>query len=70
MKSPNKKSPLYNYGRYSSMALQMGIIICIGIFGGFKLDKYLNLKFPAFTIALSIISVVLAIYIVTRDLMK
>ena len=52
------------------MALQMGIIICIGIFSGVKLDKFLNLKFPAFTLILSVISVALAIYIATRGLLK
>ncbi len=48
----------------------MLVIILLGVFGGFKLDQWLNLEFPIFTVVLSLISVVLAIYIVTKDLLK
>ena len=47
--SPNKKSNQYNsYQRYSSLALQL--FGAIGIFGwlGYKLDGFLNIKFPVF----------------------
>jgi F0F1-type ATP synthase assembly protein I len=64
-----KKRFLNNYARYSSMAFQMLAIILIGVFGGFKLDKWLHTK-PLFIILLSIGSVILAIYAVTRDLLK
>lgn len=65
-----KKKSLDNYARYSSIAFQMLIIILIGVFGGIKLDEWLKLSIPAFTIVLSILAVVLAIYTVTKDLMK
>ena len=47
--SPNKKLKTYNsYLKYSSLGLQL--FAAIGVFGwlGYKLDQYLNLKFPAF----------------------
>jgi F0F1-type ATP synthase assembly protein I len=64
-----KKRSLNNYARYSGIAFQMLAIILLGVFGGFKLDGWLNTK-PLFTIILSIASVFLAIYSVTRDLLK
>ncbi|MCK9400392.1 MAG: AtpZ/AtpI family protein [Bacteroidales bacterium] len=65
-----KKKSLDNYTRYSSIAFQMLIIILIGVFGGIKLDEWLKLTVPVFTIILSILSVILAIYTVTKDLLK
>jgi len=47
----------------------MLVIILIGVFGGFKIDHWLQTK-PIFTVILSLISVVLAIYYVTKDLLK
>jgi F0F1-type ATP synthase assembly protein I len=64
----NKKA-LNNYARYSSIAFQMLAIILLGIFGGFKLDEWLHSK-PFLTIILSLLSVILAIYFVTRDLLR
>ena len=65
-----KKKSLDSYTRYSSIAFQMLIIILIGVFGGIKLDEWLKLSVPVFTIILSILSVILAIYTVTKDLLK
>ena len=64
-----KKRQLNAYARYSSMAIQMLVIILAGVFGGFKIDGWLHSK-PIFTIILSLVSVVLAIYYVTKDLLK
>lgn len=66
----NPRKPLRNYARYSNIAIQMLVIILAGVFGGYKLDEYLNLKFPVFTVVLSLLSVVIAIYIVVKDLLK
>jgi len=48
------------------MALQMGIVIFAGVFGGYRLDLWLNLK-PLFTVLFSLTSVFIAIYMVVRD---
>jgi F0F1-type ATP synthase assembly protein I len=65
-----KKNYLNNYAKYSSIAFQMLAIILLGVFGGYKLDKWLNLSFPVFTLLLSLVSVIFAIYSVTRELLK
>ncbi len=48
----------------------MLVIILIGVFGGIKLDEWLKLTIPVFTIVFSILAVSLSIYTVTRDLLK
>jgi ATP synthase protein I len=68
--SRKKKKLLDNYARYSSIGFQMLVIILLGVFGGIMLDKWLHMKFPVFTVILSILSVILAIYYVTKDLMR
>jgi len=65
-----KKNPLNNYAKYSSIAMQMLVIILIGVYGGYKLDELLEIKFPVFTILLSLISVSLAIYVAIKDFIK
>jgi len=66
----SKRPPLENYARYSNMAFQMFAIIGIGVFGGVKLDQWLKIGFPVFTVILSILSVAAAIYSVVKDLLK
>lgn len=70
-KSPNKaKKQLGGYAKYSSIALQMGLIITGGSLGGLKLDQYLENGFPFFTLSFSILSVVLAVYLAIKDIIK
>ncbi|GAB4454742.1 MAG: hypothetical protein Fur0028_10090 [Bacteroidales bacterium] len=68
----NKKSKDYlnSYARYSSLAMQMGLIIAGGIIGGYLIDNQINWKFPLFTVMFSFLSVALAIYIAIKDLTK
>ena len=66
--NPNK-NPLFNYARYSGIAIQMAVIIAAGVFGGFKLDGLLNTR-PLFTITLSIAGVAIAIYISIKDVIN
>jgi F0F1-type ATP synthase assembly protein I len=47
----------------------MLFIILAGVWGGLKLDDWLHLK-PLFTIVLTIISVVMAIYFAIKDLLR
>lgn len=66
-----KKQRLTDYGKFSSMAFQMGITIALGVWGGMKLDEYFPLgKFPVFTIVFSLLSVFGAMYWVIKDLLK
>lgn len=52
------------------MGLQMGVIITAGVLGGIQIDKWLQLKFPAFTIFLTLFSVFIAIYYFIKDVLK
>jgi F0F1-type ATP synthase assembly protein I len=51
------------------MGFQMLAIIMAGVFGGYKLDQWLHTR-PLLIIILSILSVFIAIYSVTRDLLR
>ncbi|MDT8393766.1 MAG: AtpZ/AtpI family protein [Bacteroidales bacterium] len=68
--SEEKKKVLKAYARYTSIAFQMLVIILAGVFGGRELDKWIDIGFPVFTLILTILSVLLAIYSVIRDLLK
>lgn len=64
-----KKQPS-DYVKYSGMAFQMAAIIVGGVLGGIELDKWLKLKFPVFTLVLTLLSVFLAIYYFIKDIIK
>ena len=46
--SPKKQKPFNDYLKYSSLAMQMVVTIGVAAWGGYKLDQYLGLRFPAF----------------------
>ncbi len=64
---PKKNSALNNYAIYSNMGIEMGVIIAAGVFGGVKLDKWLQMS-PLFTILLSLGGVAMAMYIMLKTL--
>ncbi|NOY37810.1 MAG: AtpZ/AtpI family protein [Chlorobi bacterium] len=72
--SPQKlkksKNQLDQYVKYSGIAMQMAVIIFLGVFGGMKIDRWLKLEIPVFTLILSLSSVTLAIYIAIKDFLK
>jgi hypothetical protein len=70
--SPKKNQPddRNAYMRYATMGTQMMVIIGLGVFGGYKLDNWLGLKIPVFTLILSLLSVAGAIYLSVKDLIK
>jgi len=45
-------------------------IILVGVFGGIKLDKWLKPSFPVFTVVLSFLSVIFALYYVLKDFIR
>ena len=61
---------LSNYAKYSSLAFQMIAIILIGVFGGIKLDQWLELRFPVFTVVLSLLATALAVYYGIKDFLR
>lgn len=68
--SEKTKESLQGYARYSNMAIQMFAIIGIGVFGGYKLDGLTGIRFPVFTVVLSILAVFGAIYLSVKDLLR
>ena len=69
-KPPKELKKLDSFTKYSTMAFQMVIIIGVGVFGGIKLDEWLKLRFPLFTIVLSLAAVAISIYYMIKDLIK
>ncbi|MBK9291441.1 MAG: AtpZ/AtpI family protein [Bacteroidetes bacterium] len=61
---------LKTYARYSAMAFQMLFIILAGVAGGWWADSATGWQFPLFTVVLSGLSVALAIYYATKDLLN
>ncbi len=67
-KDHRNRESLNNYTKYSGIAFQMAIIILIGVVSGIRMDKWLQTSRPLFTALFSLLGVVLAIYIVIKDL--
>jgi len=65
-----KNKTINNYAKYSSIAFQMGFTVFLGAFGGVKLDDYLKWGFPVFTVSLSILAVIIAMYNSIKDFIK
>ena len=62
IKPQKPKKQFDDFIRYSSLAFEMMIIMGIGVWLGVKIDQWLNMSFPAFTLGLMILSVIGAIY--------
>ena len=70
-KKENQPSkPLNAYAKYSSLGIQMAVIIGGGCYGGYKLDEYYKNTNSVFTIILSLLSIGLAMYVVLKDIIK
>jgi hypothetical protein len=65
--SPNR-NPFASYGKYSAMAFQMGLLIAAGVLGGYQIDHWIKLRFPVFTIVLSLAAVAGAIWLLIKEL--
>ncbi len=70
MPSHNRKNKLNSYAKYTTIAIQMAVIITLGVLGGYKLDIFFNLKLPVFTLIFSVISVGIAVYLAIRDIIR
>lgn len=70
-KPQKKKQFLTDYGKYAGIALQMGFVIGLGVWGGMELDeKFREGRFPVFTVVLALFSVFAAMYFVIREVLK
>ena len=67
--TPKKSSPIHQYATYSTLAFEMGAVIALGVFGGIKLDKLLNVS-PLFTIVCSLAGIAISLYLIIRSSIK
>ncbi|WP_372774696.1 AtpZ/AtpI family protein [Mangrovibacterium sp.] len=56
--------------QYSSLAIEMIAIMGFGVFAGIKIDEWLTMSFPVFTLILMILSVIGAIYHAIKNFIK
>ncbi len=68
--SPKKKQSPTDLLKYSAMGLQMAAIMGGSTFLGHKLDGWMALKFPVFTLLLAISGVFAALWYFIRDFLK
>jgi len=66
----SQRKPPNLFLKFSSMAIQMGVIIGLGAWGGNKLDTHYGNKTPVYTIVLSLLGIGAALYLMLKDLIK
>jgi ATP synthase protein I len=65
----SKKKQLSDYARYSAMGFQMAVVIFVCTWAGTKIDEWLSLDTPVFTLVFSLFSVVLVMYYFVKSFM-
>ena len=63
-----QRQRVHNYMKYSGMAIQMGVIILVGVYAGKWLDEYFETA-PYLTVALALFSIFAALYTSLKDLL-
>ncbi len=66
----NQTTKFSKYARYSSLVMQMGVIIAFFTWLGTYIDKKVKLESPWGTIILSLFGVFIGLYLVIRDVLK
>ena len=66
VKKSKKKKQLNTYIKYSSLTIQMAIIIIAGTFFGSYLDERESINTPTYTVIFSLISIFFALYYVFK----
>ena len=65
-KKNKKKKPLNTYIKYSSLTIQIAIVIIAGSFFGDHLDKKNSTTIPGYTIFFSLMSIFFVLYYVLK----
>jgi hypothetical protein len=65
-----KQKPYNDYLRYSGLGLQLLLTIGVAAWGGYKLDHYIGIKFPAFLLSFVFIAFGGSMYFLYRQLNK
>jgi len=67
---PNSADTKRSYLKFSGIAFEMLAFILLGIWAGYELDEFLELKVPIFTLILSIVGMIGAILFLINKLPK
>ncbi len=67
---PERKNQISDYMKYSGLTFQMAALIFLGYWGGSKIDHWLHLKIPVFTIILILAFIILTFYSLIKSLPK
>lgn len=65
-----KKQSPNPYIRFSSVGIQMGLMIGAGAWGGSALDDYLKFQKPVFTIVFSLLAIGISLFLVIREAIR
>ncbi len=69
-KKESDKDKLRIIAKYTSAAFQMAAIIVLGALGGKYIDSYLESDFKVWTLVLTIVAAVVALYYFIKDISK
>ncbi|HLW30532.1 MAG TPA: AtpZ/AtpI family protein [Brumimicrobium sp.] len=69
-KNKKDKFSSKSYVRFSTIAIQMGIIIAAGALGGQWLDEKQENDFPIWTLLLTLFSIFASLYQIIREVIK
>ena len=64
------QKPINEYVKYSGLAFQMAALILLGYWLGSKIDKWLELSIPVFTIILILLFLSVSFYSLIKSLPK
>ena len=66
----DKQPQMKTYLRFSSLAIQMGVVITAGALGGQWLDEKQGNKFPIWTLLLTLFAIFASLYQIIRAVIK
>jgi len=69
-RQPERQNQIKDYMKYSGLTFQMAALIFLGYWVGGKIDHWLELRIPVFTIILIVAFIILTIYSLIRSLPK
>jgi apolipoprotein N-acyltransferase len=61
-------NPLKQYARYTGIAFQMMAVMAISAWVGYKLDQWLSIEFPVFTLGFTVVAIGLVLYKLVKSL--
>jgi len=69
-KYPSLKRKANKYVKFSSLGIQMGLIIYAFVWAGMFLDEYYEMSTPWFTVVLSLFGVIGSLILIIREVIK